>query len=143
MVIGFKGVQTPEIATIALGKPFIFLGILTIFTSYLAVSIALIDIFHLDFNQTKRRAWLYTIIVPIIFFIILELTNAAHFTKVLGIGGAISGGLTAILILFMVNKSKVLGNRNPEYSIPTSKLLTLILLIIFVLGTVAEIINAV
>jgi tyrosine-specific transport protein len=141
VVIGFNGTATPEIATIGLGKPFIFLGILTMFTSYLAVSIALIDMFHFDFSLSRPKAWLLTTLIPLAFFILLQLFNAAHFTTVLGIGGVISGGLTAILILFMINNAKIKGDRKPEYSLPTSRLLTWILIIVFTLGTIAEIIN--
>ena len=140
IVIGFKGTDTPQVATIALGKPFIFLGILTMMTSYLALSIALMDIFQLDFNQTKSKSWFYTISVPIIFFILLELLNAAHFTNIIGLGGVITGGISTILILFMMKKAKYLGDRKPEYSIPASKLLTWILMILIVLGTIGEII---
>lgn len=143
MVIGVKGAETPEIATISLGKPFIFLGLLTIFTSYLAVSVALIDVLHLDFNLSKKKSWLWTTIIPLPFFIILQLTNFAHFTKVLGIGGAVSGGLTAILILLMINNAKALGDRKPEYSVPAPKLLIWIIIILLALGTIAEIINAI
>lgn len=141
IVVGLKGDATPEIATVALGKPFIFLGILTMFTSYLALSIALIDMFQFDFNISKPKSWLLTIIFPLIFFILLQLINAASFITVLGIGGVISGGLASILIIYMVNNAKIRGNRKPEYSIPTHPLLTWILIILFVIGTIAEIIN--
>ena len=143
IVIGIKGQDTPQIATIALGKPFMLLGILTMSTSYLALSIALIDSLQFDFAQRKSKAWLYTILIPLISFIILTLSQSANFTKVLGIGGVITGGLTAILILFMAEKAKYLGDRIPEYSIPISKMLTWFLILIFALGTIAEIINAV
>ncbi len=142
MVLGIKGKDTPQIATIALGRPFILLGILTMSTSYLALSIALIDSLQFDFAQRKSKAWLYTILIPLISFIILTLSQSANFTKVLGIGGVITGGLTAILILFMAEKAKYLGDRIPEYSIPISKMLTWLLILIFALGTIAEIINA-
>ncbi len=140
IVIGFKGEQTPQIATIALGKPFILLGILTMLTSYLALSISLTDMFHLDFKQTKFRSWFFACSVPIIPFIIMQLTNIASFTKILGIGGVISGGLTSVLILLMASNAKILGDRKPEYSIPVSKILTLILILIFAIGTIVEII---
>ncbi len=143
IVIGFKGSGTPEIATLALGKPFILLGILTMSTSYLALSIALIDMFKFDFNQSKARGWFFTISVPIIFFILLELVNYANFTKVLGIGGVLSGGLAAVLILLMAHKAKYLGDKKPEYSMPVSKLLTGILILLFVIGTIAEIVNSI
>lgn len=143
IVIGFKGEQTPQIATIALGKPFILLGVLTMLTSYLALSISLIDMFKLDFKQTKFKSWFFTCSVPIIAFVIARLTNLASFTKILGIGGVISGGLTSVLILSMINNAKILGDRKPEYSIKTSKLLTIILIIIFAIGTIAEIITTI
>ncbi len=141
IVIGISGKNTPKIATISLGKPFILLGIITMFNAYFALSVALIDALSFDFNQSKIKSWLYTTIIPIMLFIILTLTNSADFTKVIGIGGVISGGLTSILILVMINKAKILGDRHPEYSIPTSKILKFILITIFILGTTMEILN--
>jgi len=139
IVLGFKGTETPQIATIALGKPFILLGIITMFTSYLALSIAFIDTLRFDYNMTKTRAWIYTSITPLVLFLLLKLTNTASFVKVLGIGGVISGGITAVLILFMVKAAKKKGDRKPEYKIPYSNLLTWILIAIFTIGAVFEI----
>jgi len=141
IVIGVNGKNTPELATISLGAPFILLGILTMSTSYLALSIALIDSLKFDFKQSKLKSWLYTIFIPLIFFTILTLKESTSFTKVIGIGGVVTGGLTAVLILLMTNKAKYLGDRRPEYNIPTSKILTLILILLFAIGTIAEIIN--
>lgn len=142
IVIGYMGGNTPEIATISLGKPFIFLGMLTMFTAYLSLSIALIDTFRLDFRKTRNKAWLYTISIPLLLFVILSLANSAAFTAVLGIGGVISGGLTAILILAMVKKAKAEGGiKKPEYSMPYSKIILYVLSAIFIIGAVIEIIN--
>lgn len=142
IVLGFKGSSTPEIATLGLGKPFILLGILTMFTSYLALSIALIDTLRLDLNQKRRTAWFYTIIIPIILFLFLQITKTASFTKILGIGGVISGSLVSILAVIMASKAKYLGDRKPEYSIPTSKILTTIIILILAAGTITVIINS-
>jgi amino acid permease len=141
VVIGLKGPATPEIATVALGKPFIFLGILTMLTSYLAVSIAMIDMFHFDFSISRPKAWLLTTIIPLAFFILLQMFNAAHFTTVLGVGGVISGGLMSILILSMINNAKIKGDRKPEYTIAAPKIFLWFLIIIFALGTIGEIFN--
>lgn len=141
IVIGFKGDLTPEIATIGLGKPFIFFGMLTMFTAYLALSTAMIDTIRLDFNKTRKKAWLYTISIPIILFVILTLTKEAAFTKVLGVGGVISGGLTAILILFMIEKAKINGDVKPEYSMPYSKWLSWLIILVFIIGAFMEIKN--
>lgn len=142
LVLGFKGPETPQIATLAIGKPFILLGMITMFTSYLALTIALIDTLKFDLKISKNKAWLYANSIPLILFIILSIFDIAQFTKVLGIGGAISGGLTAILILFIIKKAKEQGDRKPEYSIPYSKTLTWILIALFSTGTILEIINA-
>jgi len=141
IVIGYKGQNAPEMATFALGKPFVLLGVLTMSSAYLALSIALIDMFYLDFGQPKIKSWFFAVLIPLILFILFKFLNVASFTKILGIGGAISGTFTAILILLMANKAKFLGDRKPEYSLPISKLIIWLLSIIFIIGTIAEIIR--
>jgi tyrosine-specific transport protein len=141
IVVGLKGMSTPEIATLALGRVFILFGILTLFSSYLSLSIALQDTLKFDFNIKRINAWLITISIPLLLFILLEIFNFVHFTKVLGIGGVISGGLTALLILLMTSRAKKFGERIPEFSVPYSKILTGTLIIIFVIGAIIEIIS--
>jgi amino acid permease len=141
IVLGYAGSMTPEIATIALGKPFIFLGILTMFGAYLGLSMAMIDTIRFDFNKSRTKSWLWTIFIPIIAYLVLELSGKADFTKVLGIGGVISGGITAVLILFMVKNAKNLGDEVPNYSMPYSRTLTWILIILFAIGAFMEIKN--
>ncbi|MDO8508839.1 MAG: aromatic amino acid transport family protein [Nanoarchaeota archaeon] len=141
IVVGTEGQNTPKIATIALGKPFIFLGIITMFNAYFALSVALIDIFQLDFKLSKIKSWLITAIIPMSIFTILSLTNNADFTKILGLGGIISGTLSSILILSMIDKAKILGDRHPEYSMPTSRIVKYLLISIFILGAITGLIN--
>jgi amino acid permease len=109
------------------------------FTAYFALSIALIDALRFDYKLSKNSSWLIVSIIPLILYIILTFTNSTNFTNVLGIGGVISGGLTAILILLMVPKAKLNGDRKPEYTLPYSKLLTFFLILIFAIATLAEI----
>lgn len=141
VVVGSQGLFTPEIATLGLGKIFILLGILTIFTSYLALSVALIDNLRFDYNKKNVTAWFYAIIVPLILFAILEIAKIANFTSVLGIGGVLSGGLTGILIFLMAKKAKRKRDRKPEYSISTSAWIIWILAIIYIVGVILEIFN--
>lgn len=139
VVLGYKGSATPQLATLALGKPFILLGMITMATSYLSLSISLMDTFRHDYGMKKLKAWFTTISIPIILFTILEKFNIATFTSIISIGGIISGGLTAIIILYMVPLAKVKGNRKPEYSMHYSKIIFYILSAIFVIGALAEI----
>lgn len=143
VVLGVKGTSTPEIATLSLGKPFIFLGILTMLTSYLSLSISLMDNLKFDYEMHKIKAWLYTISVPLLLFLILTFFKKTSFILVLGIGGVISGGLTAILIILMHGKAKKLGDRKPEYSLPYSRILAIILSLIFITGAITEILHAI
>lgn len=139
VVVGFKGLQTPEIATLALGPVFIVLGILTMFTSYLALGNALRDHFLFDSNLNKTKSWFFSSVFPIFLFLLIVLSKYFSFTKILSIGGAVSGGLMVVLILLMVKKSKLKGNRNPEYSIPINLFLIIILILIFIAGVFREI----
>lgn len=143
VVLGVKGFLTPEIATLSLGKPFIFLGILTMLTSYLSLSVSLMDNLRFDYEMHKIKAWLFTVLVPLALFIILHLINKTSFIMVLGIGGVISGGLTALLILIMHTKAKKMGERKPEYSITSSLVLKIIISIIFIVGASIEIYNTI
>lgn len=138
-IIGIAGKATPEIATIILGKPFILLGIFTMFTSYLALSIAFIDTLRFDFRKHKVTAWLITSIVPLVLYLILKFTSNIGFTKVLSIGGVIAGGFMAILILFMIEKAKKFGDDKPAYSIPYHPILKWIISAIFIIAIVLEI----
>jgi amino acid permease len=138
-VVGWQGSATPQVATLALGKPFILLGILTMFTSYLALTFAMMDTLRFDFHYSKTKAWLTTNAIPLILYIILTATNTASFTAVLSVGGVISGGLMAILILIMHPKAKRLGDEKPAYHIPHSKIISTILILIFVLAAAQQI----
>ncbi|MBX4196332.1 hypothetical protein KW805_01975 [Candidatus Pacearchaeota archaeon] len=143
LVIGFKGQNTPQLATLALGKPFILLGVITMFNSYLALSIALTQTFHLDLKKKKTASWIYSIIIPIIALSVLEMIHAASFVDIIGLGGVLSGSIGAILIILMVKNAKKEGNRKPEYSIPYSDLVTWILIVLFAFAGIAEIIKIV
>lgn len=141
LIIGFKGSATPEIATLALGKPFILLGIITMFTSYLSLSMSMIDTLHLDFKKSRKKSWLYSVSIPIILYFLFFLLNQATFTTILSIGGVVSGGLTALLILAMVRRAKQHGDSAPAYKMPSSLFLLSILALIFIGGAFAELIQ--
>ena len=55
VVLGYLGINTPEISTLSLGTVFVFLGILTMFTSYLAAGNALIENFKFDERSEALR----------------------------------------------------------------------------------------
>lgn len=139
VVVGFKGLETPEIATLALGSIFVFLGMFTMVTSWLALGNALDESFRFDERIKKWKSWVLVAFVPILLFLLIRFFEFFSFTKILSIGGVVSGGLMAVLILLMIKKAKKKGSRKPEYSMPVNWFVIGFLILIFVLGVIREI----
>lgn len=129
-----------KIATIALAKVLgsrmallsnIF-AILAMTTSFLAVGLALKEMFIYDYNFQKSTAWGLTILPP--FFV--SYFNLTNFMQVLNLSGIFAGGLMAILMLLTVRKAKLTGKRKPEYNIKLPLWLIIFLALIFVFGVI-------
>jgi len=141
VVVGFKGAMTPEIATFALGPIFVILGIFTMFTSYFVLSFALEENLRFDEKMKRKNAWILSAIVPIGLFLIVRFFDYFSFTKILGIGGVVSGGLIGISVLLMNRVAKKKGDRKPEYSVPINWFIIGILGLIFIAGVVVELLK--
>ena len=65
------------------------------------------------------------------------------FFRTIGITGGIAASLESILIVLMYGKAKISGDRKPEYEIRigNSKLLSVFLIIIFIIGMIYTIIE--
>lgn len=62
VVVGVFGREVPEVATLILGRFFSFLGVLTMFTAFFAISLAIRDMYRFDFKLGRFKGWL-----PLIF----------------------------------------------------------------------------
>jgi amino acid permease len=138
IMVGNFGTNLQEIAVLNLGRFFSLLAVLTMFTAFFVLSIALRDMFRFDFNYGRTFSWALSLFVPLLLFLIISFFSLATFTEVLSYAGVISGGLTGILILFMNIKAKKKGNRKPEYSIKINWFIVLLLSILFILAVLAE-----
>jgi len=78
-----------------------------------------------------------TVFVPLIIF----LSGASSFIKVIGITGALAGGIDGVLIVLMFWIAKKKGGRIPEYDLGKQKLLGLFLIVIFTLGFFYQLLN--
>lgn len=139
VVVGTFGSQVKEIATLNLGRFFSLLGVLTMFTAFFTLSLAIRDMFRFDFGLGRFRGWLLALIIPLILFFVVYFYNLLTFTEILSIAGVVSGGLTGILILLMNLRAKKLGKRNPEYNIRINKFIIFLLSLIFIAAVTAEI----
>lgn len=111
-------------------------AILTLFTSFLALGLALIDTYQFDFGFSKPIALFLTFALPIVFVVF----NVVTFVGILGFTGAIAGGLEGILIMAMHYRAKRKGDRTPEYSIPTNLLLCVFVGLLLLAGIIYTIV---
>ncbi|MBS3088123.1 amino acid permease [Candidatus Pacearchaeota archaeon] len=129
--VGVLGNSITEVATLSFGPIITILGIFTMFTAYFALSYTLNDTFRQDFKTTKTTNFILTSIIPLVLYVLTEYFQIISFTSILGIGGAISAGITGILILLIAKKAKL--------SINTPILITLS--IFFIASIILELIK--
>jgi len=140
IVVGYKGLDTPQIATIALGKPFILLGIFTIYTAFFGLTMAMRDIYRFDLGYSKFKSWALSCAIPLALFLVVFFFKLANFIQILGFTGAIFGTLNGVLVLLMVKKARKLGKRKPEYTVKLPSWVIWLLMAFLVAGLVFQIV---
>ncbi|OGY79018.1 MAG: hypothetical protein A3B74_03990 [Candidatus Kerfeldbacteria bacterium RIFCSPHIGHO2_02_FULL_42_14] len=138
IVIGITGSATSESAIIGLGQklgPFILVigsifGILAMTTSFMTLGIVLKESYEYDLQLSRNTAWLLVISIP---FIIVTL-DLLSFIEILGLGGAIVGGLDGILILMMHTKVQNKQKKSVAFQLMLPKTLKYGMYALFVIG---------
>ena len=133
--------DVPQIATLSFGKIVASLGILTMLTSYLALSLAIQDTYQMDFNLDFIKSWSLTALIPLALFLVVSYFGITGFVGVLSLGGSIAGGLLAIAMLLIHEKiveNKVNREREPEYKVRVHLLIKTILITLFVVGIIYQ-----
>src|SRR3989344_1100507 len=131
-----------QIATVALGlysNPVFgllvnLIAVLAMFTSFLTLGTALVGVYNYDYGLSRNLSLVLTFALPLA----ILLFDLATFITVLGLTGAISGGLDGIMIILMYWKAKKIGRRKPEYSLGKHRVLGTALIIMLALGIVYE-----
>ena len=136
--LGVFGKNVTEVATLSSGSFLPALGIFTMMAAFFVLSISLKDVFYYDLKK-KDNSFFFVSLFPLLLYFLISIFNIADFARVLGIGGAVSGGITIILILFMNLKAKECGDRKPEYSVPMNWFIFGVLSFIFLAGIVLEV----
>ena len=142
--VGVLGTDVSQVATLSfdglLGTLLMILGIFTMLTSYFVLSFSLKNLFIYDLKK-DGLVFLFVSLAPLLLYLLVSFFNIAGFVQVLGIGGAVSGGIMGILILLMNLSAKKKGNRKSEYSMPINWFIILIISFIFILGAILEVIK--
>ena len=144
LVVGTTGEATTEEAIRGLkdffGNGVILLGalfgFLAVATSFLLIGLNLKETFWYDLKIPHFVSWLLACFIPFALFLI----GLRNFIEVIGIVGAIAGGLTGILIIGLHESVKKKKNLLPAYSISIPPLVQWGLITLFSLGIVYEII---
>lgn len=124
-----------------MGNEFWVLGnlfaLFTMATSFIALGMALKEMYIYDFKLKNRTAWLLTCLVPLA----IALSGMAHFIEAISLSGVVSGGIDIIVILLMAGVAKKIGQRKPEYTIPINIPVSIIITVLFVVGIVWHLID--
>ncbi|KPJ57413.1 hypothetical protein AMJ49_00535 [Parcubacteria bacterium DG_74_2] len=122
-----------------LGKKIILLGalsaLITLADSFLILAIYLKNTFFYDFKITKIVASSISCGLPLILF----LSGFQNFIQVISFVGAFFGLIQGILIIFLFKKAKILGDREPEYSLKVPNPFLYFLIIVLILGAISQI----
>jgi len=143
--LGITGTSTTEIVTLGLGESLgggmILLGslfaIFAMLTSFLTLALAMKEIYMYDYKLNSTLSWALTMSIPLIIF----LSGATSFIKVVGITGALAGGIKGIIITLVYWKARKKGNRHPEFQLGKLHVIGFLLILIFIIGIIYQAFN--
>lgn len=145
LVLGVTGPTTTEVATVGLGNQIgpvmIWIGNLLAFftmaTSFLTIGLGTKDTFKFDYHISPGKAWLATVLVPLVLFAV----GARNFIQILGLTGGILTGLQTVILVLVYWKARDKGWRQPEFTMGPMRLTGAALILVFVIGAIATMIN--
>ncbi|MFH1401918.1 MAG: aromatic amino acid transport family protein [Parcubacteria group bacterium] len=121
-----------------LGPKIIFFGalaaVLTLIDSFLLIGLSLRNTLIYDLKFSKILAPVITCGFPIILF----LAGFQNFIGTIGFMGTILGTINGIMIVLMYRKAKKIYDREPEYSLKVPSFLIYVLVLVFILGAIAQ-----
>ena len=141
-IVGVSGKNTsPEVfwgLSRYLDPKIVFLGVLagliTIADSFLIIGLYLRNTLIYDYKLQKIPSSLISCGFPLILFLL----GFRQFINIIGFAGTFIGAIEGIIIILIWKKAKLLGNREPEYSLEIPSILLYTLIAIFILGTVSH-----
>ncbi|EKE01571.1 MAG: hypothetical protein ACD_21C00100G0001 [uncultured bacterium] len=142
-VVGITGPNTSESAVLGLGQqlgPIVLLlgsifGIITMSTSLLMSGLVLKEIYLYDYKLPAVVAWLAVLIPPLC----IVLLKFLSFIEILGLSGALIGGVDGIIIMKMHRHVLEHSDQSSEFSITQSRLVHWLAYAVFAGGICYEI----
>ncbi len=140
-IVSISGSATTEIATLSLSRHIGLLGhilgnifaIIAMSTSFLILGLALRDVYMYDYQLPRPVALVLTCAVPLL----VAVFKVASFISIIGLVGIFMGGVEGVMVVLMILRAKKHGQRVPEYSMPVNWFVLLVLILLFVGGTIS------
>ena len=111
-------------------------GVFAVATSYLIIGINLKEIFWYDYHFSRRKSWALACFVPVVIFVL----GLRDFIAVINFTGGVAGGFIGILIIIIFYKAKKTGDLKPAYEINVPKIISALMVFVFVLGIVYQVV---
>lgn len=145
-IVGAHGLSTNPIGSMNLvsiiGPKLSFLGelfaVFSMTTSFLAIGLALKEIFWFDLGMRKNTSWLIACGAPFLIFLLVKIFKLANFINILDISGTVGGVMVGSIILLMALKSRKLSERKPEYELRIKPFIIYGLVGLLILGGIAK-----
>ncbi|MGB9748423.1 MAG: aromatic amino acid transport family protein [Candidatus Woesearchaeota archaeon] len=145
LIVGVSGSLTTENAFTGLinfvnpiaVKIGLLMGLTTITTSFLALGLALKEMYIYDFKLNNKLAWFLALFIPLLLF----LSGIKNFIEIISVTGAVTGGIVGILIVFMHRKALKFGDKKPEFSIKGNAIIDAALVLLFIFGIIYQVLD--
>ncbi len=142
-VVGVTGLSTTEVANVGIGRlmgfvPLVLVNVFAILamaTSFIALGLGLKWMYQYDYGMKKMPSFILTLTAPVL----LILAGIHSFIQILGVTGALAGGLEGILLLLTYLKARKHGQRKPEYALNIGVVPVLVMIAVFIIGAVITI----
>lgn len=110
-------------------------GLLAIITSYVMVAQATEEVYEWDYKLNNKLAWFLACFIPYFLYLI----GWNNLIKVISFTGSVTGGLSGIILIWLVFKVKSGPEQTSVINNKLSKPLAYFLSLLFILGVVYEI----
>jgi len=145
IVVGVCGLETTEESMQGLiakvGNDVILLGaifgIMSISTSFLTIGLYIRDTLVYDFEAKKWLSTAFVCAVPLLGIAL----GIEYLVPLMSFIGSILGAFESVVLIFISKRSKIRGDRQPEYQIKVPDPILYLICIVFVTGLVYEIIS--
>ncbi len=142
VAVGITGQATTESSILGLGEILgptalvlgAIFGCITMTTAFLVLGLALREMYQFDMKLHPSVSWLLVVVPPLLTLLL----NWLSFVEILGISGAIVGGVDGILIMHMHRKFRLAQHQPSAFTVSQSLVIHALAYLVFAGGIAYE-----